>query len=312
MADNTQRRIVLDVDTGVDDALAILLALRSPELSVEAITTVAGNVEVDLATRNTRLVLDRLPAPDTLPVAQGAAAPLARELYTAPAVHGGDGLGNVSSIYSPPKHPLDPRPATEVILEAIRQHGEELTLLATGPMTNLALAARQDPDTFRRAGEIVQMGGAVGVPGNTGPWAEFNIYVDPEAVAEVLATGVPIRFVPLDVTHQVVLLRSELQRRMQERDSGVFQFAREITVFYFNFQQEKTGLNGGYLHDPTAVVAVFEPGLFIWEGVEMEIRTDEADRGRMVVRPAPLSHIQVATESDHRKILKTFTDRVCR
>ena len=308
------KRVLLDVDTGVDDALALLFALRSPELKVEGVTTVAGNLPVELCTRNTRLVLDLAEAPRDLPVAQGAAKPLTRELHTAASVHGEDGLGNVAKLYPAPAHPLDPRPAADLILEEIAEFGDELTLVPTGPMTNLAQAARQDPETFGKAGEIIQMGGAVGVPGNASPWAEFNIFVDPEAAAEVLATGVPLRLVPLDVTHRVILMREELKRLMAGRDSRVFQFVREITVLYFDYQQKKTGLKGGYLHDPTAVAAAIEPDLFIWEPVTLEVRTGEEERGRTVASPAAGSSAPhwAATEVDYQQVLKLFTNRVCR
>ncbi|MFQ5778856.1 MAG: nucleoside hydrolase, partial [Terriglobia bacterium] len=202
--------IALDVDTGVDDALALMLALRSPELRLEAVTTVAGNCPVHFATRNTRLVLDVAQAPAELPVAQGAACPLARKLTTAGEVHGSDGLGNVTGVYPAPKHPLAAQDAPALLLETIKRLGAELTLVATGPMTNLEQAVRRDREAFRRVGEIVQMGGALRVPGNTSETAEFNLYVDPEAAAAVLATGVPLRLVPLDVTQQAVLLRQEV------------------------------------------------------------------------------------------------------
>ena len=307
------KRILLDVDTGVDDALAILFALRSPELKVEAITTVAGNLPVDLCTRNTRLVLDIADAPPAVLVAPGADKPLARELHTATAVHGADGLGNVAALYGEPHHPLDPRPAHRLILDKIAEFGPDLTLVPTGPMTNLALAAREDPETFGKAGEIVQMGGAIGVPGNTGPWAEFNIFVDPEAAAEVLATGVPMRLVPLDVTHRIILMRDELKRLAGLRDSRIFQFIREITVLYFDYQQKKTGLKGAYLHDPTAIAAAMEPNLFIWEPVTIEVRTDDEQRGRTVASPASGAKAKhwVATEVDYQQVLRMFTERVC-
>ena len=306
------KRIVLDVDTGVDDALALLLALRSPELTLEAVTTVAGNVAVETATRNTRLVLELAQAPKELRVAEGAAQPLQRPLLTAAQVHGSDGLGNVTGVYPPPQHPLAGNEASDLLLEVIGEYGKELTIVATGPMTNLARAAQRDPERFRQVGEIVQMGGALKVRGNTSPVAEFNLYVDPEAAAVVLAAGVPLRLVPLDVTEQVILLRSELRRRALERDSTVFQFVREFTVLYFDFQQRMSGLNGGYLHDPTAGAAVIDPALLTWQPAQVEVRTDEAERGRTVATPTPDSSVQVATAVDAARVLELFCDRVCR
>lgn len=306
------KRVLLDVDTGVDDALALLLALRSPELHLEAITTVAGNVPVEVATRNTRLVLDVAQAPSDLPLAPGAARPLARELVSSTYVHGADGLGNVTSVYPEPKYPLSGKDAPTLLLEKIAEHGESLTLIALGPMTNLALAARRDPTTFRRVGEIVEMGGAVRVRGNISPVAEFNLYVDPEAAAEVVATGVRLRLVPLDATTQAVLGRAELRRLAQERDSAVFQFVREISVVICDFYQRVVGLDGFHPHDPMAVAAAIDPSLFTWEALRLEVRTQEAERGRTVGTPSAGSSVLVATGVDSRRFLELFTQRVCR
>lgn len=306
------KRAVLDVDTGVDDALALILALRSPELHLEAVTTVAGNVPVEAATRNTRLVLDVVGAPGELAVAAGAARPLMRELVTATQVHGADGLGNVTDVYPAPKHPQREESAVSLLLELIERFGEELTLIATGPMTNLAEAARQNLPAFRRLGEIVQMGGAVRVPGNISKVAEFNLYVDPEAAATVVATGVKLRLVPLDVTQQAPLLRTELRRLAQQRDSAVFQFVREISVLLFDFHQKFLGVNAFHLHDPMAVAAAIDPTLFTWEAARLEVRTDEAERGRTLATPAAGAPVQVATGVDAERFLALFTERVCR
>lgn len=306
------KRVILDVDTGVDDALALLLALRSPELHLEAVTTVAGNIPVEAATRNTRLVLDVAQAPADLPLAAGATRPLARELVNSTYVHGADGLGNVTGVYPAPTHAVLDTDAATLLLEKIEREGEHLTLIALGPMTNLALAARQDPATFRRVGEVVEMGGAVRVRGNISPLAEFNLYVDPEAAAEVVATGVRLRLVPLDVTTQVVLGRGELRRLAQERDSAVFQFVREISVVIFDFYQTVVGLDGFHPHDPLAVAAAIDPSLFTWEGMRLEVRTSEGERGRTVGTPAADSSVLVATSVDSERFLKLFTERVCR
>lgn len=306
------KRAVLDVDTGVDDALALLLALRSPELHLEAVTIVAGNTSLENATRNTRLVLDVAQAPAELQVARGAAHPLARELVTADAVHGADGLGNVTGVYPPPQHPLTEDEAADLLLAMIDRYGDSVTLVATAPMTNLAQAARRHAATFRRVGEIVQMGGAVRVPGNISPLAEYNFYVDPEAAAAVVASGVRLRLVPLDVTLQAALLRAELRRLAQERDSAVFQFVREITVLCMDAHQKFLGLNGIHLHDPAAVAAAIDPTLFSWEPIRLTVRTDEAERGRTLATPDPASPVAVATAVDAERFLALFTERVCR
>jgi purine nucleosidase len=302
----------MDVDTGVDDALALLLALRSPELHLEAVTTVAGNTSLEKATRNTRLVLDVAQAPALVRVARGAARPLAHELVTADVIHGADGLGNVTGVYPPPRHPLAAEGAVDLLLEMIDRHREALTVIATAPMTNLARAARRDATIFCRVGEIVQMGGAIRVPGNVSPLAEYNLYVDPEAAAAVLASGARLRLVPLDVTLQAALLRSELRRLALERDSAVFQFVREITVLCMDAHQKFLGLDGIHLHDPAAVAAALDPTLFTWEPVRLTVRTDEAERGRTLATPGANSPVAVATAVDAKRFLSLFAERVCR
>src|SRR5690242_13639359 len=184
------RHALIDTDPGIDDALALLLAWGSPEWVVDAVTTVAGNVPVDAGTLNVFRLLDlRRPSPAPL-VAAGAAGPLARPLRTAQ-YHGADGLGDLSDW---PR--IEPRPASAdaagVIVEAARRHGPDLTLIALGPLTNVALAVGRDAEAVRGAGRVVVMGGAVDVPGNVRPDAEFNANVDPEACARVLQAGVRI------------------------------------------------------------------------------------------------------------------------
>lgn len=310
--------VALDLDTGVDDALALILALRSPELDLRAVTTVAGNTTVENATRNTLLVLDRLEARADLDVAPGAAAPLVQPLATAAAVHGADGLGNVSALYPRSARKLAPvdaqtgvrMDAADLLLATIRERPRELTLIATGPMTNLARALARDAATFRRVKEIVQMGGAVAVPGNTSPHAEFNLYVDPEAAERVFSAGIPLRLVPLDVTEQLVLTRARLRELALERDSAVFQFVRECTVIYFDFHLERLGLNGGYLHDPAAVTAAFHPEWFTWR--RACLRMNPAERGRLEASWDDAGPAQVAVGVDVPRVVDFIADRVCR
>ncbi|MBI3579559.1 MAG: nucleoside hydrolase, partial [Ignavibacteriales bacterium] len=203
--------VLIDTDTGVDDALALILALRSPELSVKAITTVAGNVEVQKCTRNVFTVLEWLKVQNLPLVAQGAERPLRQKLVTAPEVHGNDGLGNISS--GKQAKQKTSRTAVKVILDSCNQWGKKLTIVAIGPLTNLAQAWKKDSKSLAKVGRIVSMGGAFRVPGNTGPVAEFNYFVDPDAAHVLLNTGLPITVVPLDLTHQIVLMRREMERR---------------------------------------------------------------------------------------------------
>lgn len=312
-----KRKVWLDVDTGVDDALALILALRSPELEVIGISTVAGNTTVENSTRNTLLVLERLEAPE-IPVAQGAAQPLVRPLRTAAQVHGADGLGNATAVYPPPRREPARLTGEEMILEMLRRFPGELTIIATGPQTNLARALARDRETFRRVGEIVIMGGAIRVPGNSTAVAEFNFYADPEAAAHVLASGVPIRLLPLDVTEQARVERNDFRRLAQERDSSVFQFVREFTVVYFTLHAQALGFNGGYLHDPMAVASVIDPSLIQWEEMHVEIETaGELTAGQSVVDfrpwPSPVpANARVGVKVDGVRFLELFLDRVCR
>ncbi len=250
-------RVLLDVDTGVDDALALMLALRSPELEVLGITTVHGNASVARCTANTLLVLEILGAP-AIPVVEGAAAPLTRVPFTAAEVHGADGLGGVTPRYPAPTRQAR-QGAADFLLEMVRQFPGELTLIATGPLTNVAKAIQRDAGEMRRLRGLTAMGGAIRVPGNVGPTTEFNFAVDPEAAAIVVAAGLPLLLVPLDVTERVVLSRG-----MVDGFSGgghLRPFVREVTAATMAFHREHEGVDGMFLHDPLAVGIVLDPSL---------------------------------------------------
>lgn len=207
------RRVIIDTDPGIDDALALILALQSPELCVDAITTVSGNVHVDLATQNALTVLGLFPLERRPLVAKGADRPLARPLSTAVHVHGDDGLGGLSRLrtaaghrrYPPASTALSPLDAVTCLLDRIRQAPGELTLVALGPLTNLAHALRRDASVVRHLAGVVIMGGAVTVPGNVTPVAEFNVYVDPEAAQEVFSAALPLTLIGLDVDRKSVV-----------------------------------------------------------------------------------------------------------
>ena len=250
-----RRRVLLDVDTGVDDALALMLAIRSPELEVLGITTVSGNVPVARSTANTLLVLEVLDAA-AIPVVGGAPAPLARAPITATQVHGPDGLGNVSAAYPVPNRCAG-EGAAEFLLETIRRFPGELTLIATGPLTNVATAIQRDGPTMRRLRGLTVMGGAVRVPGNLGPVTEFNFGMDPEAAAIIFGSGLNPTLVPLDVTEQVVLSR----KTVDETAGDLRDFIRGMTAMAMDFHREHEGFDGMFLHDPLAVGIVLDPSL---------------------------------------------------
>ncbi|MBI4593173.1 MAG: nucleoside hydrolase, partial [Candidatus Rokubacteria bacterium] len=214
------RPVLIDTDPGVDDALALLLAWGSPEIRVEAITTVAGNVPLPVATMNVfRLLALRRPTPPPV-VAAGAARPLARALQTAVRYHGADGLGDLGDW--PPVTALPAaRSGPAVIVEAAHGAGGRLTLVALGPLTNLALALEADRVAVARVGRVIVMGGAVDVPGNVTPSVEFNAHVDPEALAAVVAAGLSFVLVPLVGTRQARLERDVLEAALAARPGEI-------------------------------------------------------------------------------------------
>jgi inosine-uridine nucleoside N-ribohydrolase len=276
------RDILIDTDGGVDDALAITLALVSPELNVTAITTVAGNIPVDIATRNVFTIMDAVSPPTRPPVAQGAAAPLSRPLVTASEVHGADGLGNITTLRRPDvslKYPstdisLSEMSAVDMILQEVEKRGKDLTIVTIGPLTNVAQAILANPDVMRRVGQIVIMGGAFRSYGNITPAAEFNIYVDPEAAAIVTDLDVPKVFVPLDVTEQVAMMRSDVESRYAANPTRLMEFVRDVSSFYMDFHKENDGFDGCYMHDPTTVAAVIDPSLVTTVSAEVHVECD--------------------------------------
>lgn len=306
-----RRRVILDVDTGVDDALAIMLAIRSPELEVLGITTVSGNVPVARSTANTLLVLEVLEAPDT-PVVAGAGVPLARGGFTAAEVHAADGLGGATAGYSRPARQAR-QGAVEFFLETIRRFPGELTLVATGPLTNVAMALQQDRETMRRLQGVTVMGGAIRVPGNVGPTTEFNFAVDPEAAAIVLGAGLPLRLVPLDVTEQIILSREAVERA---KGAGkLHSFIREITAATMDFHREHEGFDGMFLHDPLAVGIVADPSLVRTRPMAVTIeRRGELTSGMAVAdlrrrsRAAPTAAVCVEVEA--ARFLHTLSERL--
>jgi inosine-uridine nucleoside N-ribohydrolase len=271
------RPVVIDTDPGVDDALALCLALRSSELRVEAITTVAGNVPVEVATRNALRILDLLrPVPRPL-IAQGASEPLERPLRIAAEVHGEDGLGGTTALLEQDGRPRYPDPpigpdrtdAPDLLAEMAERFAGRLTVITLGPLTNLALALRSHGSLLKKVGQVVAMGGALRVPGNVTPVAEFNVWVDPEAAAEILQAGLPLRLVSLDVTHQVRLSASDLP---PPPDTPVARFIRDITGQTLAWCERVEG-GGIPLHDPLAVAAAADPTLFAWEALPLRVET---------------------------------------
>jgi purine nucleosidase len=264
-----RRPIIIDTDPSPDDAVAILMALASPEeLDVLAITTVAGNVPVSLTTRNAlkTLELARLAA---TPVYQGAAGPLARPLITAEHVHGRTGFDG----YDLP-HPVTPRakgfaPDAIVDLVMARPRGE-VTLCCLAPLTNIALALAKEPRLGEHLREIVMMGGSFSEGGNVTPAAEFNIHVDPEAARQVLRCGAPVTMIPLDCTHQARTTMTRLEK-LRAIGTPVGEAFYHLLNFNKLFDQQKYGWEGGPLHDATVIARLLAPAIFSGRKVHVEV-----------------------------------------
>lgn len=261
------RKIIIDTDPGQDDAVAILLALGAPELEVLGLTIVAGNVPLDLTVRNALRICELAGRPD-LPVHAGCAGPLEGSLVTAEHVHGATGLAGAD--LPEPVMTAAPGHAADFIADTIRREpAGSVTLVAIGPLTNIAEAFRRAPDIAARVGRIVLMGG--GTFGNVTPVAEFNIHVDPLAAAEVFAAGVDLVVLPLDATHKALTSRDWI-----DRTGATGPIGRAIagwTSFYERFDREKYGSEGAPLHDPCAVAWMIDPSLFSGRRVNVEIET---------------------------------------
>ncbi len=271
------RKIILDVDPGTDDAMAILLALNSPEIEVEALTVVAGNVVVEQGVENA-LKLVSLAGRCDIPVARGAAKPLAQKLTTAEFFHGADGLGNA---YLPaPACTPDPRPAAELITEIVNRNPHEITLVPVGPLTNIALALKKDPSIAAKVREVVLMGGSIS-GGNVTAAAEANIHNDPEAARAVFNAGWPLTMVGLNVTERTLFTRAELQKLGHEEGPQA-RFAAEVLEFMVGLS-EKLGGKGTPMHDPLAVAAAIDRTLITTRDMRVDIESrGEFTRGETV------------------------------
>jgi len=245
-------RLILDVDTGIDDAMALALAVRHPGIQLDAVITVAGNVGLPATTRNTLRVLDALGAAD-VPVAAGAAEPLSGTVHEASHWHGEDGLGGARL---PPSDRVALDDGVGYLIERLTAEPGEVTLVCTGPLTNLALAVQRQPDVVRAVREVVLMGGAARPPGNVTRVAEFNIYADPVAAAIVFNQLWPLTMVGLDVTNRVLFTRQD-RAALEHLTSPEAVLLREVTRHHF----ERLGVDAVALHDPLAVAVALDRSL---------------------------------------------------
>jgi inosine-uridine nucleoside N-ribohydrolase len=261
-------RVIIDTDPGVDDALALLLALRSPELKIEAITPVAGNVPLELTLPNALRMVEIAGRTD-IPVAAGARAPLVRRLVTASYVHGENGLGG--AVFPEPTTKPVVTPAAELIRQLVRKYPGEITLITLGPLTNIAVALNSDPQLASMVRAIVMMGGSLS-GGNITPAAEFNVYVDPEAARIVFQSGIPITMVGLDVTRKTSLT-DEHVRTLEAAKNAVSQAAAMIGRNAINRNREHGYLAGPNMHDSLAVAGFLDPTILKFQDYYVDVET---------------------------------------
>ncbi len=265
------RKIIIDTDPGQDDAVAILLALASPEIEVLGITAVAGNVPLELTAKNARIVCELAGRPNVR-VFSGCEAPLVRPLVTAEHVHGKSGLDGIA--LPDPQMPLAEGHAVDFLIETLRKEAPgAVTLCPIGPLTNIATALRQAPDIVPRIAEIVLMGGAYFEVGNVTPAAEFNIYVDPEAADIVFKSAVPLVVMPLDVTHKALTTRARVEA-FRDLGTRVGHAVASWTDFFERFDMAKYGSEGAPLHDPCTIAYLLKPELFSGRHINVEIETE--------------------------------------
>ncbi|MDB5044825.1 MAG: rihB [Deinococcus sp.] len=311
----TPRPIILDGDPGIDDAVAWLLALASPdEVQVLAVCSVHGNVPLEHTSHNAGVSLALAGgAGRTVPHYAGADRPLVREAMTAAAVHGDSGLP-AADLPAPLRGP-EALHAALFMIEAIRAQPGEVTLIATGPLTNVALAFRLAPDLPALVREVVWMGGST-AHGNRTPAAEFNALADPHAAHVVLSSGAQVRMVGLNLTMQSIATPDRLDalRALGNRAGAV---CAEFLTFYAGHYRARYGLKGGALHDPVAVAAVIRPELFTFRPMRVQVETQEGlNFGRTVCdlygQPGPEERVQVGMELDEPAFFALLLERVGR
>lgn len=308
------RKIIIDTDPGQDDALALLLALASPELEVLGIVAVAGNVPLPLTEKNALKIVE-LAGKAQIKVYAGACKPLVRQLVTAENVHGRTGLDGPD--LPEPKLQLQRQHGVDFIIETLlREQAGTVTLCALGPLTNIALALNKAPEIAVRIQEIVLMGGGFFEGGNITPTAEFNFYVDPEAAKLVYAAGIPIVMMPLDVTHKALTTSKRIDA-FRSLGNKVGDACVAMLEFFERFDEEKYGTDGGPLHDPNVIAYLLQPELYSGRHCNVEIETaSELCLGMSVIdwwgvnsRPA---NALVIRDVDHDGFFSLLTERIAR
>jgi len=273
-----EKKVIIDCDIGVDDALALILAFHSPELEVKAITGVNGNVPLDQVFENIQKVLSLIRPQHKPLIAKGADHPLKGKTIYAHSVHGKSGLGEAKIEVKEGEEwwKIFPEGADDLIIKMAHRYPYEMTLIATGPLTNLALTLQRDPKGMSKLKEVSIMGGAVRTKGNITPHAEFNIFSDPLAAKIVFESGLPITLVPLDVTHQVSLSSQWIEDKIKPLRNPFSQFVIEATA-YDTMTKRFRNNELIYLHDPLAVGVVINPDLVRKERLAIHVETEEEE-----------------------------------
>jgi purine nucleosidase len=307
----TPKRIIIDTDPGIDDSLAILLALASPEIQLEGLTIVHGNSSTEQGVTNALSVLELAKAQD-IPVARGCDLPLVQPSLLAPETHGNKGLGYAQ--LPGPKSKSIVQKGCDFLVEQVMSNPGEITLVAIGPLTNLALAIRQEPRIVEAVKEVFIMGGAIRHEGNTTPLAEFNTYVDPHAAHIVYHSGMPITLTPLDVTYQCILLAEDVAR-LQKIESPIPDFIADATRFYMEFHDEYQGIQGCVINDPLTLALTFAPDLCNYSEYYVDVDISGgvsmgktfADFYKMTGKPA---NMKVALDVRPRVFIDLFVERM--
>ncbi|XP_010485120.1 PREDICTED: probable uridine nucleosidase 2 [Camelina sativa] len=314
-----RKKIIIDTDPGIDDAMAIFVALNSPEVDVIGLTTIFGNVYTTLATRNALHLLEVAGRTD-IPVAEGTHQTFLNEkkVRIADFVHGKDGLGNQN--FPPPKGKPIEKSGPEFLVEQAKLYPGEITVVALGPLTNIALAIQLDPEFSKNVRQIVILGGAFAVNGNVNPASEANIFGDPEAADIVFTCGADIIAVGINVTHQVIMSADD-KDKLASSNGKLAQYLCKILNVYYAYHLEAYEIKGVYLHDPATILAAFLPSLFTYTEGVARVQTSGITRGltilynnlkkfEEVTEWSNKPSIKVAVTVDAPAVLKLIMDRL--
>jgi len=262
--------VIIDTDGGVDDAFAIIYAVKSSVIDIKAVTAVSGNTGLDQVCQNISTILSLSMPGNTIPIGKGEEQPLEKPLFLAESIHGKDGLGDVGGV----PHQVKVKEALPLIFSMIDQYPNMLTIVAIGPLTNIAKAIQTDPRKMNKVKQLVIMGGAYTVPGNISAAAEFNFFVDPHAAQIVMESGIPLTLVGLDIAEKAPLTREKLIELHQKYPSPLSQWIIDISAKYMNFYRDQEQFDGCFLHDPLAVAIAEDPSLAKMEAVHVVVETD--------------------------------------